>query len=1628
MDKEHDLLHRLLDYIGEQAKDIDPRGFRLGILKGFLRRRESIAGLPGIEFDLKVEGDHIWLMVPRLEAASPPPLPENQRGLFRINGNPDGPSPSLDDAAFRHRLEQVIAGKTKEEAAELEARARVGATRALEAYSSLWSAWAEGERPRRKTISLYGDLFALKHQMEAEETAKPQELVWGIGISTWQIPLENTKVTFEYPLLTQAVEISLDEQTMALELRPRATDTRVEMEAFVACQIAGAADVENAIREHLQKHKDRPATPFDPSSYADVLKLAATNLDSHGSYREVMATDQPVPTPEEYLVVTDAWVLLARPRSNNYLFEDLRRLQATLEAGCAIPDGPLSLVTLPSDEVVEYDTVHFRGLSSRESTGKGPVKELYFPLPYNDEQVTIVQRLEKAPGVAVQGPPGTGKTHTIANIICHYLATGRRILVTSRGEPALQVLQSKIPEEVQALTVALLSSDREGVRQFQASIDAIQHRVSQLNPEQTRHEIEILTAAINRAHAELGSIDQRVDEIAVSQLSEVEVDGAPMRAQKIAELVVSGQGQHGWLEDALSLAPEQAPPLTNDEAGQLREARRKLGTDLIYANARIPSADDLPSAASVGELHEILARMKAIEGEVSRGDLLALKAATPDILQAARELLAHIEDACSLVEELEATAEVWPFELRVKCRLPSFASERKAFEALLTDIHNLIEARAEFLKRPVEFPEAGLSSPKTKDAVERAATTGKPFGFIALGNGEAKEYIAQVRVAGLTPVTANDWAHVLRYIRLHDQVTSFLARWNQVATDLSIPRLEGGVTVLRRVELAAVTAQKAHRLATHYDTLLSKEAEVVFDKPLGKELLGSATDLAQVREHLKRHLARAELSRAATQLSVLQEKLAGTSGPIADDLRAFVEDTLGNPELPAERAAARFAELVAELRRIAGLAVELARVRDFSKLLEGGGAPKFAARIRTEPVAGSGDDLAFPTTWRQAWNWARMRSYLDSVEARDELITLAARRRDLEGGLARLYRDMVAKAAWLATKHNATPKVLAALAGYATSIRKIGQGTGPNAMMHRRDARAAMFDAAGAVPCWIMSHARISEAMPAEIGAFDLVIVDEASQSDLWALPAILRGKKMLVVGDDKQVSPDAGFVSAQTIQNLRARYLTDQPYEAAMTPDKSLYDLAARVFAAYQVMLREHFRCVPSIIAYSNREFYKGGIQPLRIPKASERLDPPLVDIRVANGRRDTHDCNEYEALAIVEEIEALLKDERFAGRSLGVVSLLGMDQAKRIDTLVRGRCNAAELLHRHFECGDARTFQGSERDIMFLSMVADPSNCRALSGNMFDQRFNVAASRARDRMYLVRSVDVAHLSDRDIRLTLLSHFDKPIIADKEGAEDLIALCESGFEREVFTELTSRGYRIIPQVKTGAYRIDMVAEGADDARLAIECDGDEYHGPDRWAHDMARQRVLERAGWVFWRCFASTWTLRKDDVIAELLSRLDAMGIEPLGAVSQLPSLVEKRVWIKQAAEGDGEDEVQAVMEKAIPSTGPAASTPSASVQALTVESAQAPMTVTNDLFSSDWIVKNVRFPQGTDFRAFYKGQTHAARVEGGALMLANGKRFDSPSAAAISITGNSVNGWTFWECRLPDKSSWQRIDALRG
>ncbi len=178
-----------------------------------------------------------------------------------------------------------------------------------------------------------------------------------------------------------------------------------------------------------------------------------------------------------------------------------------------------------------------------------------------------------------------------------------------------------------------------------------------------------------------------------------------------------------------------------------------------------------------------------------------------------------------------------------------------------------------------------------------------------------------------------------------------------------------------------------------------------------------------------------------------------------------------------------------------------------------------------------------------------------------------------------------------------------------------------------------------------------------------------------------------------------------------------------------------------------------------------------------------------------------------------------------------------------------------------------------------------------MFQQRFNVALSRARDRMYLVRSLDEAMLKPDDLKAKVIRHFKNPMEGAVEQVGEPIFLCESEFEREVFRKLTERGWRLRPQVKAGDYRIDFVIEGADDRRLAVELDGDQYHGPERWAEDYNRQLALERMGWRFWRCWGSSWTLDSESCLGDLEATLRSLGISPLGSEVKALRYTEHRV-----------------------------------------------------------------------------------------------------------------------------------------
>jgi hypothetical protein len=139
---------------------------------------------------------------------------------------------------------------------------------------------------------------------------------------------------------------------------------------------------------------------------------------------------------------------------------------------------------------------------------------------------------------------------------------------------------------------------------------------------------------------------EAADAIAAAQLSDVEVDGVPMRAAKMAELVVAGTERFGWFTDTPTLEPEHAPPLAEDAVAQLRAARRTLGADLVYVGHALPAADTCPTPARIAELHGGLVRLRALDEQARAAGTSALRRDDAATLASARALHGRLAPLC----------------------------------------------------------------------------------------------------------------------------------------------------------------------------------------------------------------------------------------------------------------------------------------------------------------------------------------------------------------------------------------------------------------------------------------------------------------------------------------------------------------------------------------------------------------------------------------------------------------------------------------------------------------------------------------------------------------------------------------------------------------------------------------------------------------------------------------------------------------------------------------------------------------------------------------------------------------------------------------------------------------------
>jgi very-short-patch-repair endonuclease len=1501
MSLEHQRLRSLIEFAQQSAKLRTKTVSTVSQHGNFALYEGEINGLPGIRLNVE-ETDHeqnAWLEVERFSETPPPETSDKLLSAWiDIPRNPDVEPrlknsihlATLASAAYGNSLERGD-GKSPPDRAKLqqevlfaEYEQRTLVEGAFANYVELrWRPWSATERPRRKTIEIYKKLFTLRQFLTSGLFESQLEVVWGVGVARWR----NEETKFEYPLLTQLVDLSIEPKTAAISVKSRATRPMLEVDWYAATDNTGVEKLETFCKKFFS-NEEIVFSPFEKLTFNPVLKAGATHLDPGGVFwpDRTHLNDRDLPPWDNHLRVSDTWVIFARQRTNNVFIEDLERFkEAIVDPALVLPGAVAAVVTDPLANNPIVDLPEFRGVSGSASgsaanpVGLAPL-DLYFPKPFNDEQVRIIQQLEVSDGVAVQGPPGTGKTHTIANIIAHYLATGRRVLVTSLKEPALTEVREKLPQDIKPLAVPLLTTEQEGMSMFRFAIEKIAAEVQILDRRATTREIEQLAEDIDSLHGQLSQIDHQLADWARSNLEPIIIDEEKIRVEAAAREVMLHLNGFQIIPDLLNIGPEFASQFSDSDIRRLREARTLLGKDLEYLAQPMPHAAEFPSLEILLKAHRDLSEYTRLTRRIEENEIAALAGWSDQTFTVINATLVNIARIREIDGQLGEAQAAWSQDIGRKFEAAEDGDLVATLEIVGRELEECADKRRRFLVRPISISDGVENDQEVVEAVRNLAEGKSAFGLMGLfGRSEAKQQLEAVLIGGDAPLKEDDWKYVLEFIDLQKDLRGLVFRWNAIAAELKLPVFVECQPIQAMQAAQIYSTVKKLKERTSLERTIDEGARSLLPRWPDWKLRYKSDPMMPLEMTLRQHLTRQQLATAWGVKETCERILQGRSGSVISTIRRFLADILGSPEVSDADLQLRWSALMEELVRINDLRPQLRVVVEVTAKIEDSGAPLYARSLRNIVV--NSIDALLPNNWRECWRLRRLANHLEGLDAHDELKKLWMQRKLCEINLARAYQDVVVKRTWLKLAENASPAVRSSLQAYLNAVKNLGKGTGKSASRYREDARKAAAASNVAIPCWIMPHHRISETLPAQYGAFDLVVIDEASQSDMAALPALLRAKKILVVGDDKQVSPDGVGLDGTKVVTLMNRFLADQVpiFRAQMSPDRSMYDLFKVVFAHSSVMLKEHFRCVAPIIEYSKREFYNHELHPLRTPRSSERLDPPLIDILVEDGYRNG-DINLPEVRFIVQEIKRIASDPLMHSRTIGVVSLLGSKQAYEIwQRLVDDL--GPDIVERHqLECGDARTFQGKERHIMFLSMVAAPNDVGMAQERIFAQRFNVAASRAQDRTYLVRSLEIEDLKSGDtLRRNLIAHFSSPFFQDEARVENLRDLCESEFETELYDDLSGRGYWVTPQVKVGRYRIDLVVEGSNDCRLAVECDGDKHHGPDKWIEDTDRQRVLERAGWTFWRCFASNFVRHREMVMKDLVETLSRLGVSPVGS-----------------------------------------------------------------------------------------------------------------------------------------------------
>ena len=481
------------------------------------------------------------------------------------------------------------------------------------------------------------------------------------------------------------------------------------------------------------------------------------------------------------------------------------------------------------------------------------------------------------------------------------------------------------------------------------------------------------------------------------------------------------------------------------------------------------------------------------------------------------------------------------------------------------EAHQCWEARRTVL---VEFEVQETGEPQVPDGLAIAQEILRYLeGHSAVGRIQLllhpkwKALMTAFRVNGRRPVSLSDFKAIEAHLEVLESRDRWCGRWSRQAEPIGLPTVDVMGGQPEPASLAYV--QQFRGLSTWWKERSDRISAVALSNEMdlaqfrqshfasSVDVLPFERDINFVRRALtgavQIRLAAAEGLRAARQLHELEQALEGYEGSIVTALRATV----------LARDPAAYDMALAELRRVSGKRAIWQARQDLTSRL-GSAAPSWATALRNreEPHGGS----TLPGDPVKAWRLRQLHQELELRAALDETALtrqLEQRRQELREATA----ELIDRQAWLAQLKRTDLQARQALQGWADTVRKIGKGTGKRTALLQAKARQLLVDARNAVPVWIMPLTRVAESFDPRQPRFDVVIVDEASQSDIQGLLAWYLGDRIAIVGDHEQVSPLAVGQELEAIRVLIAEHLDSVPNSHLYDGTTSVYDFGRQSF-----------------------------------------------------------------------------------------------------------------------------------------------------------------------------------------------------------------------------------------------------------------------------------------------------------------------------------------------------------------------------------------------------------------------------------------------------------------------------------